>query len=179
MKKKTLDVSNLSESKTHWMVNGLQLLNQLNFVWRYTNVFCQNLSQWCLQNVCSIVENDGELMLTPLDTHFLPQQQYSRVHALFSAFHALVYRWWCQFLSVFAQDNEHTEPTVFIFFQNPYAIFAHILQHYRDFQIFPSVVQAYTQSYSFGGRIKLIICQIRHELSVTTSWEKNVRWPIL
>ena len=32
---------------------------------------------------------------------------------------------------------------------------------------FPSVVQAYTQPYSFGGRIKLIICQIRHELSVT------------
>ena len=29
------------------------------------------------------------------------------------------------------------------------------------------VVQAYTQPYSFGGRIKLIICQIRHELSVT------------
>ena len=26
---------------------------------------------------------------------------------------------------------------------------------------------AYTQPYSFGGRIKLIICQIRHELSVT------------
>ena len=31
----------------------------------------------------------------------------------------------------------------------------------------PSVVQAHTQPYSFGGRIKLIICQIRHELSVT------------
>ena len=30
----------------------------------------------------------------------------------------------------------------------------------------PSVVQAYTQPYLFGGRIKLIICQIRHELSV-------------
>ena len=30
-----------------------------------------------------------------------------------------------------------------------------------------SVVQAYTQPYSLGGRIKLIICQIRHELSVT------------
>ena len=48
----------------------------------------------------------------------------------------------------------------------------------------PSVVQAYTQSYSFGERIKLIICQIRHELSVnileiSTSWKKNVRWRIL
>ena len=31
----------------------------------------------------------------------------------------------------------------------------------------PNVVQAYTQPYSFGGRIKLIIWQIRHELSVT------------
>ena len=28
-------------------------------------------------------------------------------------------------------------------------------------------IQTYTQPYSFGGRIKLIICQIRHELSVT------------
>ena len=41
------------------------------------------------------------------------------------------------------------------------------LQHYHDFQsnvaIFPSVVQAYTQPYSFGGRIKLIICQIRYD----------------
>ena len=41
----------------------------------------------------------------------------------------------------------------------------------------PSVVQAYTQPYSFGGRIKLIICQIRHEPSVTiykicTRWKK-------
>ena len=33
-----------------------------------------------------------------------------------------------------------------------------------------SVFQAYTQPYSFGGRIKLIICQIRHEIS--TSWKK-------
>ena len=37
------------------------------------------------------------------------------------------------------------------------------------------------QPYSFGGRIKLIICKIRHELSVTIekisiSWKKNVRW---
>ena len=43
----------------------------------------------------------------------------------------------------------------------------------------PSVVQAYTQPYSFGGRIKLIICQIRHELSVTIheisiSWKKTL-----
>ena len=32
-----------------------------------------------------------------------------------------------------------------------------------------SVIQAYTQPYSFGGRIKLIICQIRHE-SFTKWW---------
>ena len=31
----------------------------------------------------------------------------------------------------------------------------------------PRVVQAYRQPYSFGGSIKLIICQIKHELSVT------------
>ena len=31
----------------------------------------------------------------------------------------------------------------------------------------PSVVQAYTQPYSFGGRKELIVCQIRHELNVT------------
>ena len=48
----------------------------------------------------------------------------------------------------------------------------------RSVEIFPSVVQEYTQPYSFGGRIKLIICQIRHELSVTiyeirTSWKKK------
>ena len=43
----------------------------------------------------------------------------------------------------------------------------------------PSILQAYTLPYSFGGRIKLIICQIRHELSVTiheisTSWRKTL-----
>ena len=48
----------------------------------------------------------------------------------------------------------------------------------------PSVVQAYTQPYSFGGSIKLIICQIRHELSVTiheisTSCKKSARWRTL
>ena len=33
--------------------------------------------------------------------------------------------------------------------------------------IYPSVVRACTQPYLFGERIKLNICQIRHELSVT------------
>ena len=46
-----------------------------------------------------------------------------------------------------------------------------------------SVIQAYTQPYSPGGSIKIIISQIRHELSVTihewsTSWKK-VGWRIL
>ena len=119
----------------------------------------------------SIVDNDGELMLMALQAHFPPQQQYSRVYALFLAFYALVYRWGCKFLSLFSQDNERTELTVLFFSQNPYAIFAHFLQNYHDYQtnvaIFPSVVQAYTQPCSFIGRIKLIICHIRHDLSVT------------
>ena len=41
----------LSEAKTHWMVNWLQLLNQLDFVWCHTKAFMQNFSQWCLRNV--------------------------------------------------------------------------------------------------------------------------------
>ena len=65
---------------------------------------------------CLIVENDGELMLMALHTHFLPQQQYSRLHTLFLIFHALVNRWGCQFLSLFLQDNEHKELTVLFFF---------------------------------------------------------------
>ena len=57
---------------------------------------------------CSIVDNEGELMLMALHTYFLLQQQYSqysRVYALFLAFHALVYRLACQFFSLFSQDN--------------------------------------------------------------------------
>ena len=42
-----------SEEKTHWMVNWLQPLNQLDFV-----------------------ENDSEFMLSVFHAHFLPQQQY-------------------------------------------------------------------------------------------------------
>ena len=114
---------------------------------------------------CSIIEKDSELMLMGLHAHFLLQQQYSRVNALFLAFHALVYRCGCQFLSLFSEANVHTELTILLFFQKLYAIFAHNMQHYSDFQsnvvIFHSVVQAYTQPYSFSGRIKLIIFQIR------------------
>ena len=160
----------VSEAKTHWMANWLQLLKQFNFVWRHTKVFIQNSSQWWSPK-CSLVENDGELMLMVLHTHILPHQQYSRVYALFLPFHASVYRWGCQFLSLFSQDNDHKELLVLLFFQNSYAIFAHFLKHYHDFQsnvaIFPNVVLVFRQPYSFGGRIKLIICQVRHEVSVT------------
>ena len=38
------------------------------------------------------------------------------------------------FFHFFLQDNEHTELTMLLFLQNPYAIFAHILQYYRDLQ---------------------------------------------
>ena len=75
-----------------------------------------------------------------------------------------------------------------LFFKNPHTIFARILQHYHDFQsnvaIFSSVIQAYTKPYAFIEKIKLIICWIRYELSVTiheinTSWKKNfMRDPI-
>ena len=41
----------LNEVKTLWMVNWLQLLNQLNFVWRHIKLFMLNSSQWCLRNV--------------------------------------------------------------------------------------------------------------------------------
>ena len=148
----------------------------------YQGVFAKFVSM--ISPKYSIVVNDGELMLRELHTHFLPQQQYSWVYAMFLAFHALVYRWKCQFPSLFSQYNEHTELTVLLFFQNPYAIFAHILQHYHDIQsnvvILLSDVQASTRPYSFGGRIKLIILQIRHELSLTfreiswISWKKTV-----
>ena len=131
-----------------------------NWMASYQDLYAKFVSM--MSPKCSIIENDGEFMFMALHTNFLPQQQYFRVYALFVAFHALVYRWEWHFLSLFSQDNENTELTVLLFFQNPYAIVAHILQHYHDFQtevaIFPIVVQAYTLSYSLGGRIKLIIC---------------------
>ena len=86
----------------------------------------------------------------------------------------------------FLQDNKHTE-LMLVFFFNKIRTklndrMSYILQHSYDFQsnvaIFPSVVEAYTQPYSFSGGIKLTICQIRHDLSVTI-YEistKNVRW---
>ena len=119
---------------------------------------------------CSIIENDGKLMLMAFHKHFLPRQHYSRKYALFWLFTLWFIDEDASFFHFFSQDNEHSELTVLVLFQNSDAIFAHILQYYHDFQsnvaILPSVIQAYTQPYSFGGRIKLIICQIGHEPSV-------------
>ena len=39
-----------------------------------------------------------------------------------------------------------------------------------------SFIQAYTQPYSFGGSKKLIVCQIRYELSVITIHEISTSW---
>ena len=58
---------------------------------------------------------------------------FSGVRTVFGL-NALVCRWEGQFLSPFSQGNEHTELTALLFFQNPCAIFVHILQHYHDFQ---------------------------------------------
>ena len=129
-----------------------------------------------MSSKCSMVENYAELMLMALHIHFLPQQQYSRVYHCFWLFTLWFIDEQASFFYFYHKMRYLVlELTVFIFFQNPYAnssnIFSCILQHYHDFlsnvAIFTKVVQAYTQAYSFGGRIKLIICQIRHELSVT------------
>ena len=56
-------VGPLSEAKTHWMINWLQLLNRLNIVWHHTKqgLYAQFVSM--MSPKYSIVENDGELML--------------------------------------------------------------------------------------------------------------------
>ena len=176
----------LSEAKTHWMVNWLQLLNQLNFVWRNTKVFIQNSSQWCLRNV--------QLLRITVNWCWWWRFTHTFCHNILWCKHCFwLFTLWfidedASFFHFFHKiTNILSTLTVLVFFQNPYAIFANILQPYHDFQsnvaIFSSVVEAYTrtQPYWFGGRIKLIICQIRHELSVTiheigNSWKKNVRW---
>ena len=159
-------------AKTHWMVNWLQILNQSNLVWRYAFRFNVKLLRktwnWCWWRFThSFCHNSNILGCT--HCHWLLTLWFIDEDASFFHF--------------FSQDNEHTELTVLLFLQNLYAIFAHILQHYHDYQsnvaIFPRVVQAYTQPYSFGGRITLIICQIKHELCVTiheisTSWKKTL-----
>ena len=105
------------------------------------NSWTNSTSYWVIpRSLCKICPNDVSEMFNCREprcidvddashTHFLSHQQYSRVYALLLALHALFYRWGCQFLSLFSQDNEHTELTVLLFFQYPYAIFAHIQQH--------------------------------------------------
>ena len=61
----------------------------------------------------------------------------------------------------FSQDNEYTELTGGSLLPKSVRNFTT-----HSVAIFLSVVQVYTQPYSFGGRVKLVICQIRHELSV-------------
>ena len=167
----------LSEAKTHWMVNWPQLLNQLNFVWGHTKVFVSTMSQ-----KCSIAENDGELILMASRTFSATAAIFQGVRTVFSFsrfglsmrmkvffhfFHKItnIRSWRCFSSSKICTQFSHS-----------------FCKHYYDFQsnvaIFPSVVQACTQLYSFDGRIKLIICQIRHELTVTiheisTSWKKE------
>ena len=159
---------------------------KISFIWK-DNFFCQNRRltstpetiELCMASYqglhakfvsmmspkFSIVQNDGELMLMVLHTHFLPQ--HLGVRTVFG-------------LSRFGLSMKM--PVSFSFFTRFFTIFAHILQHYHDFQsnvaVFPSIIQAYTQPYSFGGRIKLIILQIKYELNVTiheisTIWKKK------
>ena len=79
-----LKKAQLSVAKTHWMVNWLQDLNQLDFIWRPTIcLYVKFVSM--MSPKCSIAEDDGELMLIALHEHFLPQHQHSRVYTLFLA----------------------------------------------------------------------------------------------
>ena len=86
-----------------------------------------------MSSKCSIVENDDELMLMTLHAHFLRQQQYSRLYAFFLAYHAFI-------------DED--------------ASFFHIVLKITNIRswrylssstirVVASVVQAYTQPYSF------------------------------
>ena len=161
----------LSEAKTYCMVNWRQLLKQLNIAWRHTKVFMQNSSQWCLRN--------NQLLRTTVNwcwCHFT--HTFCHNSNILGCTHCyLLYTLWLIDEDVSFFQFFHKITNI-----RSWRIFTRILQHYHDFQnnvaIFASVVQAYTQPYSFGGRIKLIICQIRHELSVTiheisTSWQRK------
>ena len=127
----------------------------------------QNSSQWCSRNVQLLRTTVNWCWWRFTHTFCHSSNILGCTHCL--VFHALVYWWGCQFLSLFSQDSEHTELTVLLFFQNPRAIFAHVVQHYHDFQsnvaIFPSVVQAYRPPVKSD-------MSMRH----VTSWKKNIRW---
>ena len=104
----------LSETITHWMVQELKPIELC--IASYQGCYAKLVSM--MSPKCSIVETDSELILMALHTHLLPSVNILGC-ALFLTFHALVYRWGCQFLSLFSQDNEHTELTLLLFFQNP------------------------------------------------------------
>ena len=91
-----------------------------------------NSSQRCLQNVqllrTRVIDDDGVSC-----TLFVTAAMFSGVRTVFG---------FSRFSLSTRMLVSFTELTVMLFFQNPYAIFAHILQHYHDFQsnvaIFPS-----------------------------------------
>ena len=91
---------------------------------------------------CSIVENDGEMMLVALSATAAILSGV-RTDFGFSRFGLSIRM---PVFSLFSQDNEHTELTVLLFFQNPYAIFAHILQHYHDFQSNVAIFHSHIRS---------------------------------
>ena len=112
---------------------------------------------------CSIVENDCKLMLMALHPPFTPQQQYSRVYALFLDFHALVIDEDASFFHFFF----HKITNIWCF--SSFKIFTQCSHTFCNITMIFKIISKYipAQPYSFGGRIKLIICQVKHELSVT------------
>ena len=148
----------LSEAKKHWVVNWLQLLNQLNIVWRHTKGFMQNSSLWWLRKV--------QLLRSMVKwcwwrfTH-----TFSHSSNIIGCTH-LVYRWgwWSR---IYAADSAKIRTQFSHTFCNITIIFRVISQY------FPALFKRIHK-----GRIKLIIYKIRHELSVTTHeistcWKKK------
>ena len=80
-------VGTSSEVKPNQMVLRLQLLNQLSFVKRHTEIFSKKFDlNLCVQ--CSILMNDDELRLINSPGLSYPQLQYFRKYALYK--HAYV-----------------------------------------------------------------------------------------
>ena len=92
--------------------------------------------------------------------------------------HQTVTRFWCVEILMYAYGFSVPQMRQFFLFTYPrrskWASSEKMIFFFAKIGIFcksiavplPKVVQAYAQPYSFGRRIKLIICQIRHELSV-------------
>ena len=98
--------SPFSEAKTHWMVNWLQLLNQLDFLGRQTKVFMQNSSQWWLRNI---------QWVRTMVNWFWRRFTYPFCHSS----NILGCMLWfidedASSFHLFPQDNEHTELTVLL-----------------------------------------------------------------